>query len=237
VKIGNIISDVLEAVADRSGKAIDEVSTSERAVYNKVKENRIYIMRQKRKNGRDYTAYDTMTIPCVELIEANLSECLWLPTDGYMVKRTKYPLPRTLEGVLTTVGTLNFANTYDYRSIARISDLTGGRFPQLALNNIYTTQNIDGEMYVYILNDIHKEGIAIRLIPEDPLEVMEFPYCGKVMNKECLDPYEQEFPIDADLLKVVSEMTVEYFLSRQAPVADIKQNLSDETATPPTNIK
>lgn len=235
--IGSIIADVIEQVANRTGRSIDETRISERSVYNKLKENRIYILRQKRKNGRDYSSYDIMTLPCVELIEANLSECPWLPTDGQIVLRTKYGLPRTLEGMLYSVSNTDFSSFYDYYSIERVGDLQGGRFPQLAFEDIYTTQNVEGEFHVYILNDILKAGAAIRLIPEDPLEVLEYPMCGKLTNKGCIDPMQQDFHIDADLLKVVSEMTVDYFLIKVVQAADVKQNLTDDTAVPPNNIK
>lgn len=235
--IGENINDVKIAVANRTGKTVDETRLPDPAIYRRLKDNRIYILREKRKKGRDFTSYDLMTLPCVELIEANLSECPWLPTDGSIVLRTKYGLPRTLEGMLHSVSNINFTDSYDYRSIEALSDLRGGRFPSSIEGSIYTTQNVNGEFHVYLLNDIHKDGIAIRLLPEDPLEVLEYPECGKVINKECINPYDKEFPIDADLRKIVIEMTVDYFLTKITPLGDIKQNLTDDTAIQPNNIK
>ncbi len=210
---------------------------SERSIFRKLNDYRIKILREKRNKGRDYTSYDIMTIPCVPLVPTDLSECPWAPTDGPIVLRSKHPIPRTIEGQLYSVNNLNFTQSFDYRTIEQLQDMQGGRFPFIGTEPLYTTQNVLNLMYVYILNDIHKESVAIRLIPEDPIHVLEFPICGREYNPECLNIMDQEFPIDADLRGIVIDMCIEFFLGRDYPLGDNKQNGVDDTAVAPNNIK
>lgn len=235
--IKETIDDVLIAIANRTGKPVDESRRSERAIYRKLKDYRIRILREKRDKGRDFTSFDLMTIPCVPLVEADISECPWAPKDGPIVLRSKHPIPRVIDGRIHSVSNLNFTQSYDFRTIEQLQDLSGGRFAFIGTDPIYTTQNILNMMFLYVLNDIQKESVAVRLLPEDPIQVLEFPICGKEYNPECLNIMEMEFPIDADLRGIVIDKTVEFFLMRDPQIGDIKQNDTDDTAVPPNNIK
>ena len=90
-----IIFDILEDV--RSNHIIDDLDISERQILYKINLQRSLLMRNElNKPGRTLDPFTVQSLGCVELEEANSSECPSLPV-GCSVLRTKCDLPKTIE--------------------------------------------------------------------------------------------------------------------------------------------
>jgi len=234
---GKIIDDIIVKIANASGKQVEESRISERAVLSDLMDARIYLLHEKYLKARRYTDFDIQTIPCASLQQASISECPFIPGGGKKVLRTVNPVPKPLMGQFEAVTTLEGNIELDYIKWESISDYEGGRFN---FDNFlaYTYQNVGNKIHIYVLNTIQDKAIAVKLLAEDPLEVLMFPECNDTSIKKCIDILEQSFPLDKDLLRICKEMVITSYLDprKNQMRGDYIQDNIDNTVIPhPTN--
>lgn len=233
-QVYQIIDDIIIRIANATGKRLDESKVSERNIYSELLDTRIFLLREKRLKGRQYSDFDIMTIPCIELSEAPYSECPLIPAKR-VVRRSVLDVPKPLMGMFEAVIDPEANLNIDYVKWEDVGNYENTRYNYT--NPLYTYQNYNNKIRIYIMDAPHIKYITLKILPEDPLEVLRFPVCGQTEINKCLDIRSQEFPMDADLIKTAKEIIIANYMQSLNLRGDIQQDNNDNTAVQKPNTK
>lgn len=156
---------------------------------------------------------------CVKLEPGTFHNCCEGPeVDCYILKST-ITIPKVLN---TRWGDFLKVTTLDGRTLSKTS-MTANSLAQYTITNKKPKLGWfihDGRLY--ILNNTKIETILLNGLFNDPKEISELN-C-KVGQNNCPDPYEDEFPIDSDLIDPMYKMTIEYLLKGYSIPEDNENN-------------
>jgi hypothetical protein len=190
-------------------------------VYNKLITSRANLLIQKSKKRQLVSTWSYQTLSCVEVIDAPISECSTLPYTPCKVKRTKYPLPKSISGIqdnnIDWVLSLDGALRFDESNKSEMQHSKGNR---------YTAEKyrfVIDKGYAYLYGRNVPKLIQIRMLCEDPIEGAKFPN-GCTDCDTCFDPFEVEFPVEAAYIDYMIESCakelVEYFNGQKEDVKE-----------------
>lgn len=233
-QVGQIIDDIIIRIANATGKRLDESKVSERNIYSELLDTRIFLLREKRLKGRQYSDFDIMTIPCVPLTDAPYSECPSIPAKR-MVKRSILDIPKPLMGSFEAIIDPEANLNIDYVKWEDVGNYENTRYSYT--NPLYTYQNYNNKIRIYIMDAPYLSYVTVKILPEDPLDVLRFPECGQTKINKCLDIRSQEFPMDADLIKTAKEIIIANYMQSLNLRGDIQQDNNDNTAIQKPNTK
>ena len=228
-----VIDNITIKVVNATGKSLDQSSIQPSTILFELLTNRVYLLKEKRYKGREYTEYDIQTIPCIPLQEAGLSECPWMPIKS-SIRRTVEVLPKPLLGKFEVITTIEGQETLDYIRWEDISAYNKNRF-DFGNFPFYTIQNVNEKVHLYIGGTKHLQGIAAKLIAVNPSDVWNYKCCND-FNNPYKDILDQIFPLDEDLVKICIALTVEG-LVKKINKGDIDQNNTDNLVVPNSEVK
>lgn len=179
-----------------------------------------------------------LTIPCVELVEADVtSDCPCAPAKGVTWLKTVHPIPKSISGIPHAVLTIDGSTSFDYVPWTQFEDVVvNARIKAQTVQPYFTVRNISSKHHIYLYTNTPQTesgdliSIAVALVPKNPLEVYEFPVCGKKPNESC-SPLDQEFVIEEELQTAVFERTFNALMAIQnsGTGADILNNSNNDT--------
>lgn len=224
--------------ASGRGMLSDDNTLSSRLVLYFLKMYRARLLYERRiSKGRTISKYNVQTIPCIPLIEIDQDECPCTPNSGCTFLRTKYPIPRPVGDLITTVSSVGGDITYSPVRWDKFKRKLQSRIPAQRSGAFYTFKDTGEGTHIYVYNDEHKEYIAVSAIFDDSDSVKAFPKCDGTVDNMCT-PYEMEFVIDGDIMPLLYELVFDKLTKyRQTSTEDKLNNDADESTGLQSPIK
>jgi len=208
-----IVSDIKASNRILSGDAV----LNDRAILSHAINVSKQLIRRE-LNLRKLTTTDSIytVIPCLELIEVDLSECCSY-ADECTIARTKTQIPRIEES--------NYLNAiqavFSINQKIKLKEITPSRYinilnlPKRINETYFWLQN----NYLYVTNpNVETVKLIAWFAEEVPTEIL-YPQgcdsckCKEVINTElCKNPMDNEFKAPGYLHKPIIDMTTEYLL-------------------------
>lgn len=226
-----LIKEIIQRIQSLYSKGVqsDDVTLSDRHIYNKMVTVRSKLISQEAKKKQKINQWSYQTLNCVELIKAQVHECPCLPPIGCDILRTKYPIPKPLTDL----------NSHLIQSVTTIDGNTvfseiGWTEKKYKADNKYTANKPDYYIrnnYLYITHRSGLKLITITGLFDDPLVAINFPsYCpGECQDCiDCESPLDKEFPIDNDMIDTLIDMCKEELILQFSQMTgDLTNNSSD----------
>lgn len=198
VTLQQIIDDV-RAIAS-SGSNPNEFKIPDEEIAYWVAQVRAMLISQSLAKRDDLNDTWLQTISCMELEQADESECCLAPSSCYVLKTVKQ-LPATVDtwranwivSVTTAVGepiskSNRFANRYQ-----KYNKFTGTTRYYYLKNN-----------YIYIVNDQLLDYINVTALFENPTDLSDYVTCE---NDSCFT-YESNYPISANMTSQLTDIII-----------------------------
>lgn len=199
-------------ISDDSELSIDQV-------YFKIHTTRAMLIRQDQAKGRSLSDNILQTLPCLNVIKVNASECCGI-TSPCELYRTELQLPRAIE-------------TYQRDLIVRVSgvDITGPSWNYVSLAHIPwagvskwtkdSTKWFVKDRYVYILNPPMVRKISVTGVFEDPTDLAAFPTCS---GTPCFSNDNNEYPLSSFMVPTLKQLVLEDLMRMRGAPSDEKGN-------------
>lgn len=221
MKVGEIIQRIQSLYS--KGVNSDDSRLTSRHIYNKILTVRSKLIYQKANKKQKLNQWNFQTLPCIELVKAEVHECPCLPPIGCSILKTKYPLPKPITNLTTHL--IQSVSTIDGSVI--YSEIGWNEY-KYKKGNKYTANKPDyfirnGHLFI-----TYKSGpkvITVTGLFEDPWEAEKFPsYCPDCEDCiDCSSILDMEFPIDNDLTDTLIEFCI------QELIIIFTQNQEDKT--------
>lgn len=184
-------------ISDDSDFSLEQISF-------KINTTRAFLIRQDQAKGRSLSDNIMQTIPCMEVIKVNASECCGI-TSPCELYRTKLQVPVPIE-------------VYQKDLIVRVSgvDITGPSWNFVSLAHIPwagvskwtkgTTKWFVKDRYIYILNPPGVKKISVTGVFEDPRALENYPTCS---GNPCYSSDVNSYPISGYMLPTLKQLILE----------------------------
>lgn len=191
---------------------------TDRAIASEIKVNALLLIKRE-TNLRKLWATDTVftTIPCLEMVEAPISECCDY-ADPCTIARSKYKLPKISEG------------NYQYliQGVYSINAMSGNgkKLKEITINRYVNLQKLPARKqeeyywisngYLYINNPSVKAVRLVAMFEGDVPNEMLYSECAassNTLDEICKNPLDKESPVPGYLEKQVLELTSQKLLS------------------------
>lgn len=203
-----LISEIIQRIQSLYSKGVqsDDSRLTARHIYNKVLTVRSRLIAQESKKNQKVSQWNYQTLPCVELIEADIHECPCLPPIECQIYRTKEKLPRPLsnynrhliESVTSVNGDIIFSEITWIEKKYKADNKFTATSPDYYIRNEY--------LYITQARNLPRL-ISVTGVWEDPLEAESFPsFCNQAVEIDCESPLDKELPIDKDMIDTLVEM-------------------------------
>lgn len=156
---------------------------------------------------------------CVPLELGTFANCCEGPeVDCYILKST-IPIPKVLN---TRWGDYLMVLTLDGRTISKTS-ISANDLSKYSITNVNPKVGwFIHDEHLYILNNTQLVMVLLNGLYADPKEISDLN-CAPVPG-DCPDLYEEEFPIDSDLVDPLYKMTLEYLVKAYSIPEDNESN-------------
>lgn len=221
MKVGELIQRIQSLYS--KGVQSDDTRLTPQHIYSKLLSARQNLIYQKNKSTEKINLWNYQTLPCVKLIHVPVHECRCLPDIGCGVLRTEHKIPKpiTLLGgtqihlVSTVDGSIVYERTTKKKQVWNKGNKYKSKKPQWYLQN----------EYIYVNKHDASEYILVEGIFEDPWEAKKFPNAcgGNKQENVCASPYDEEFPVDSDLIDPIIQLAV------QELIQVFNSNFEDQT--------
>lgn len=214
ITLSHLVSDIRQ-IASSGSEPIDFRITDEQIIYwiNQVRATLITQELDKRQPIMDEWI---QTINCVELEQVDKSECPCETIDCIILK-SKLPIPSTID--TSDPNCILSVHGMDQTQIHK-----GNRFrAKYKKYNKYTSKNKSWylkDSYLYIINDLLLEKVAISGIFEDPSELSVF----NCKDEICFDKETSDYPISNKLSSVITDIVVK---TKVLPFLQLPQDTSN----------
>lgn len=227
-----LIGEILERVQSlySKGVASDDTSLSSRHIYNKILTVRSKLLSQQYDKKQRISQWNYQTIPCIELIDVNASECNCIEVNGCTLKRSKYKLPKPMQGlsnsIIQSVHSIDRGTKIDELSINSMKFQKGNKYTKV------TTTYFIQDGYIYLNTTYDLKTISLIGLFEDPIEAKIFSgLCDECQDcNACIDYQDEEFPIDTDLIDTLIEMSITELIQLfSQSIQDTRNNSADDS--------
>lgn len=189
------------------GVASDDTRLHDRYIYSIMKTSRTTLITNQLKKRQKISDWNYTILPCVSLIKVDAGSCPCLPSFGCQVFRTKYRLPK----ILTDYDKHLIQFVMGVENNLLISETTREEY-MYNVGNKYTGNILkyileDGYFYVYGKNV--PSVIKVKVLIEDPLELLTFPMlCDENCEdcQDCTSILDLPFPMDEDMINPLVDM-------------------------------
>jgi len=208
------------------GVQSDDVGVTNRHAYSILKSNRSDLLNQKAKKNQVISTYSYQILPCVQMITASATECPNIEHTGAYVLKSKFPIPETLVSMdkhlirVTSLDGSTVYNTTSYKS----KSYNGGKYTK-ASPMAYLSPN----GHLYITNTLALDAVTVIGVFKDPIAASTFPsFCTP--NKDCIAYLDYDFPVDADIERVLVQMSADELINNfKKGQRDFQNNSQDDT--------
>ena len=220
MKVNEIIQRIQSLYS--KGAQSDSSRLTPRHIYNKFLTVRTKLLSEKAKKKQKISDWNYQAISCIELIKVENHECPCIPVKGCKVMRSNYKLPKVMtdynNNLIDYVMNIDNQERFDPSNRVEMLYLEGNKYT--AHKRRYVLEN----GYIYVYGREVPILIKMRALFEDPLEAANFSsYCPKEESECPEDIFEMDFPMDADQIDTMIELTV------QELVVLFSQNAEDLT--------
>lgn len=231
--LGSAIDQVRTLYGDRTGKPEEGMRFPRRVVYDCIADAQYKIIREKLVANLVLPHDFYLEGFCVDLVKAPLYECPGLAPAGFNFLKSKYPLPKPLQGQIFSV----VSQGRMFTPVTFESMLPSG--PDIlefyTQTDTYCVRVTNEKPYLLIATTLHLENVFVRMIPDSPIEAAHFPSCGQEAPR-CVYYPSLPFKLDKDLKYSVIQLAVTALMNySRNPLADVKDNDQDETANSDPN--
>jgi hypothetical protein len=222
------IAEVIQRVQSLYSKGVhsDDTRLSSRHIYNVLNAIRIRLIYQKVNKNKALSEWYFKTLPCVELEDVSVQQCIDLGCADLdcTIKKTKCPLPEPIFGKeeysIMSVTTLD--------NSIQINPVSSQNIKYLSFNKY--TANTPGyyweNKYMYFVNlpeAVNK--VKIKGIWLTDTDVFNFCPDGlEPFNNDCVSILDTEFSIDGELEEVMVEIAIKELVGMFSQVKDDKTN-------------
>lgn len=227
--INHLAYSILNSVRGRS--VITDVITIDQLKYH-INNTRAQLIKQDANKGYTADSYIIQNLGCVELIQADKSECCEV-SIGCTILRTKEQLPSVIElyhsQLWTRIGSVDItAPAFDFISYERVPYERFGRF-----NNTIKAFMMNNKGYMYFLVPNNKlnlmKYVNIQGVFENPEDVKRFNNCD---GTQCYND-NTAYPVKTWMVNAIEKMVIDMFVDKQAKVSsDITNNSKTDTNPP-----
>lgn len=226
-----IIQGFRDLVGDRYTLS-DDNHWSRRLVYYHLIKFRAAILSSRMENRKQTVSlFNRQTIPCIPLEKVDVHDCPCVPVSGCYFLRSVYPIPDPL-GTSLVVSAIDGSINYTFVEWERFKYRTQSRIQANRNRAYFTVKEFQGQYYIYVYNDKHRDYITVTAVFEDPLVVQNFPDCeGRI--DPCFSPLDQTFVLDQELIPVMYDMALKglFPAKEQAPVDTVNNDQPDTQST------
>ena len=231
-----IIQEIIARITNLYEKGVPSRQSrlSPRHIYNKMLTVRSKLISQEAKKKQKINQWSYQTIPCIELIKAQVHECPCLPPIDCEILRSKYPIPKPMtdlnnhliQSVTTLDGSVIFSEiSWNEKKYKSSNKYTANKPDYYIRNN-----------YLYITHKSGLKVIAITGLFDDPVSVEKFPsFCQDCVDcQDCTSPLDKEFPIDNDMIDTLIDMCKQELIEQFSQMIEDTTNNSS-ASTPETS--
>lgn len=203
------ISVITQVLAN--GNPSDDFQWSDQMIYFILKDLRAKLLKQKIDAGKFVNTQNYQTIPCFKLVLDSLEDCECYTADCKGLQSV-CNLPR----IISSNKGLWIEGVYTVNN-SRPQRLDNITLDELRLSQFSKTMsNVKGWFIhkdkMYVTGFDRLAAVKVVGLFEDPLSILNMsPSCGCNTDGSpiCIDPYEAEFPLDADMSRDLRTMTYE----------------------------
>lgn len=180
------------------GRASNDTSISLEQIKFNIVNVRAMMLRQDMGKDRVLNRHVEQNLGCVELKLVDEAECCGYNTGCYILRsKDKLPDPVRVRGkdAITFIGSVNGKTIYPSSTPFKSRWRGKGKFVKDEVFS-YILEN-----YVYLLNDLKKEVINVKMIAEDPRDAARFSHCS---GDPCYTD-DDPFPVPADMIPRIEE--------------------------------
>ena len=179
---------------DTTGRLSDDSGSSNKAILEFLRMVRASVVKNYIELGKDLSPQLFQTIPCIELMEADKSDCPIQPRSGCRWLKTKDVLPTYLHLSSVSSGLSGDTNNFSHRDWDKIVFKSHSR----VIGDIFTTKDIGKGTHLYIHNEDFLKTITVSAIFENTVEA------AAICDKDCrCDLLDQSFYADRDMMNVI----------------------------------
>jgi len=227
MQIKHIISRI-KALYNKGG-ATDDSRLSNRLIYAKLKSSRSLMVKREVDKKRQVSDWIVQTIKCMELVETHPNECPCLPAPGCDILRSKHKIPKPiqsmfgpeLEAVTNMDGTVMFSKTNWVKKKYKSGNKFTSGEPDYFIKDDYLFLTVNS-----LLKYVSVSGVF-----EDPLSIVYLDSCAET----CIDPMEQEFPLDEHLTDAIVGAVAQELISMfKSMPEDAANNAIEDSAAGPS---
>lgn len=227
-----IIKEVIARITNLYEKGVPSRQSrlSPRHIYNKMLTVRSKLISQEAKKRQKINQWSYQTIPCIELIKAEVHECPCLPPIGCEILRSKFTIPKPMTDLNNHL--IQSVTSLDGSVIFSEISWTEKKYKS---SNKYTANKPDYYIrnnYLYIT---HRSGLKVVTLTglfDDPLIVEKFPsFCIEdcIDCIDCTSPLDKEFPIDNDMIDTLIDMCKQELIEQFTQMIEDTTNNSSDT--------
>lgn len=227
------VIEIIQRIQSLYSKGVqsDDSRLSSRHIYNKLITVRARLVSQEAKKKQKTSRWNYQAIECIELIEVPEHNCPCIPVPGCIILRSKYKLPKPLQGLdsnlIESVTTIDRQTKINELNLSSFKYQRGNKYTKASLSYF-----IDNE-YLYITTPTTIRIVRLVGLFDDPIKAKEFEgYCKsdcKDCGKDCIDYTEVEFPIDADMIDTLIELSIKELIEIFSKgVQDTNNNSSED---------
>jgi hypothetical protein len=223
--------EIIQRIQSLYSKGVqsDDSRLTPRHIYNKILTVRSKLISQEAKKRQKINQWSYQTIPCIELIKAEVHECPCLPPLGCEILRSKYPIPKPMTDLNTHL--IQSVTTLDGSVI--FSEITWNEKKYKASNK-YTANKPDYYIrnnYLYITHRSGLKVITLTGLFDDPITAEDFPsFCEDCTDcEDCTSPLDKEFPIDNDMIDTLIDICKQELIEQFSQMIEDSSNNSSDT--------
>lgn len=226
MKLGEIIQRV-QSLYSHGLQSKDSRLTS-RHIYSAISSARSILLSQQYNKKQLINQWSYQTLPCVELIKAPVHECPCIPSNGCMILRSKYKIPKPVSGIdkhlFQPITSLDGSMRFDEETFSTAKYSIGNKYTSNKPGYYFRNE------YLYVTTLKELKSLTIPGIFDDPIAAEQFPSMCPCPECECKDILDMEYPFDGDLIKPLIELSYNELIGilKQLP-EDKEDNASDDT--------
>lgn len=198
------------------GAASDDFSFSDRLILHFLQVSRSKLLEQK-IDKYYYVSEQSYQSLCVELAKSSFHNCCEAPDAGCQVLKSTIEIPKFLNS--------------RYGNHLKVMDLTGRVIPELNMTQVRFSEyalvppETGWFMHsnrIYVINNTSLVMVLLNALFNDPeqISLLNCPIDGDT----CPEYFEEEFPIDSDLVDAMYRMTMELLLQSYRLPNDSENN-------------
>ena len=200
------------------GLPSDDFRLSNRHCYFIIKYIRAELIKQKLDTGRKVSPFNYQSIPCYKLEYKPITDCTCYTTDCKALQGV-CNLPNIITDSSATSGlaiegvwNIGLNQKYNYTSIDKLRNYKYTRTKKDS-KTYFIHPNSTGQT-LFVQDEPQLEVVFIKAIFEDPMVISELDCgaCSKEDGSSCYDPLNDDFPMDASMVRVMYKMAYEELL-------------------------